>query len=300
MAMIEKIKRLWGKAFVGGEWKVAYRPRNGQDGHYQIVDTPKGTWAADPFLYEVNGEHYLFVELYEEKKNKACIAYYKYIDGVPCFQGKIIEQPYHMSYPCVFEYNGEHYMIPETSANGTIDLYKAVEFPNKWEYWKCLFSGVKYADTTVLKWNDVYYTVSYRRLQEGWNLDIFNLDMAKLNMSIVTSKYYAANRCRPAGNFSVGEELIRPAQDCSNRYGESLILYKIECFDDGKFEESEKERIVARDISMTAVPDRIHTYNRDSKYECIDVFFENFDLFHGVRILWRAYLRGYLSKLLCR
>ena len=73
MAMIEKIKRLWGKAFVGGEWKVAYRPRNGQDGHYQIVDTPKGTWAADPFLYEVNGEHYLFVELYEEKRTRPAL-----------------------------------------------------------------------------------------------------------------------------------------------------------------------------------------------------------------------------------
>ena len=101
MKLLNKLKVLAVKAFIGGEWNVAYR-QHGQD-KYQVVDMPEGTCIADPFMYEADGEHYLFVELFENKKNKACIAYYKFIDGRPVYQGKIIEQPYHMSYPCVFE-----------------------------------------------------------------------------------------------------------------------------------------------------------------------------------------------------
>ena len=68
--MYRKIKSILIKAFVGGDWKVAYRTIGEKEGQYQIVETPRGTWAADPFLYETNGEHYLFVELCIKKKDK--------------------------------------------------------------------------------------------------------------------------------------------------------------------------------------------------------------------------------------
>ena len=74
MALLKKLKVLAVKAFVGGEWNVAFRKCDTDD-KYQIVDMPEGTCIADPFMYEANGEHYLFVELFEKKKNKACIAY---------------------------------------------------------------------------------------------------------------------------------------------------------------------------------------------------------------------------------
>jgi len=47
---------------------------------------------------------------------------------------------------------------------------------------------------------------------------------------------------------------------------------------------------------MEVKPDRIHTYNRNSVYECVDVYLEKFDPFHGVKTLWRAYLRQFLKK----
>lgn len=297
MAFMDKLKVLWGKAFVGGEWKVAYRLRNELHGQYCLVDPPAGTWAADPFLYEADGEHYLFVELYEEKKNKACIAYYRFIDGVPVYQGKIIEQPYHMSYPCVFEHKGEHYMVPETSANGTIDLYKAVVFPTKWEHHKPLLSGEKYVDTTVLHWNDAYFAFSHRKAHKGWSLDVFSLDMDSLQMTGLCSKAYETNVCRPAGAFIVGESLVRPAQDCAKKYGENLILYEVESIEEDRYDESKIGCIVAKDILVHVMPDRIHTYNQDGKYECVDLFYEKFDPLHGVKILWRAYLRKHFSKL---
>lgn len=291
MAFMDKLKVLWGKAFVGGEWKVGYRLRNEPHGQYCLVDTPAGTWAADPFLYEANGEHYLFVELYEEKKNKACIAYYRFIDGVPVYQDKIIDQPYHMSYPCVFEYNGEHYMIPETSANQSIDLYRATEFPKKWDKVETLLSGARYVDTTVLSHGNRTYAMSYRKITEGWELCIFALDLLRRKMTLVASKHYTENTGRPAGHVEVQDKFIRPTQDCHRKYGEALIINEIDEFDELSFEEHEIRRITANEIVINGVQvDRIHTWNIDSTYCVLDVFSEKFDLFHGIKIFRRAVL----------
>lgn len=293
MKLLNKLKNLAVKAFIGGEWNVAYR-QHGQD-KYQVVDMPEGTCIADPFIYEADGEHYLFVELFEKKKNKACIAYYKFIDGKPVYQGKIIEQSYHMSYPCIFEYNGAHYMIPETSANHTIDLYRATEFPHKWEKVKSLVSGVRYIDTTVLKKNSHHYAVSYQKAAQGWGLDAFVLDLEKMTMTKVASQQYDANVCRPAGHFIQKDELLRPAQNCARKYGESLILYSVDRFDNSCYEEHEKMCLDVSSILMDKKPNRIHTYNCDSLYEVVDVYFERIDLLHGVNTLWRAYLRKYFK-----
>lgn len=294
--ILNKAKSLMIKAFMGGEWEVAYRERNCSGKRYQLVEAPAGTCIADPFLYEANGEHYLFVEFFKKKENKACITYYRFIDDKPVYQGKIIDQPYHMSYPCVFSCQGEHYMIPETSANQSMDLYKAVHFPNQWEKVACLSSGTRYVDTTVLKQEDGFKLVTYRKDGGSWYLDAFALDMEAKKLKPLSSKKYNTNIGRPAGSFIVGDDLVRPAQNCARKYGESIILYQVDQFEDGHFEEHEKSRIEVSKLPMDVKADRIHTYNQDSKYECVDVYFEKLDLLHGVKTLWRAYLRKFLIK----
>lgn len=295
MTFLQKMKSVAIKGFVGGEWKVAYRIHHGANSQYHVVDAPKDTCIADPFLYEINDEHYLFVELFDKKKNKACIAYYKFAAGIPKYHGIVIDEPYHMSYPCVFEYNGEHYMIPETSANLSIDLYKATSFPDKWEKVSCLLSGVRYVDTTILKQCNAYYAVSYRKEDQRWYLDTFALDMEKQSLKRIASKSYAKNVGRPAGNFYLGEALMRPAQNCSHKYGENIILYQVNEIDDGKYSECETARMELDSIPMNEKPNRIHTYNYDSIYECVDLYFEKQDLLHGVKTLWHAYLRKYFK-----
>ncbi len=287
------INRLYQKAFVGGQWYVALRRKNQEK--YNIVKAPAGTWIADPFLCEAEGEHYLFVELYEDAKKKACIGYYKIVDEQPVFQGKIIDQPYHLSYPCVFEYNGEYYMIPESSANKTVDLYRATHFPDKWEREKTLIEKDRYVDTTVFKVNNCLYAISYRKHNREWKLDFYKLDIDEKAVQLLNSKVYGTNVARPAGAFDI-EGVRRPAQDCSLKYGESLIIYEVCCSNDGDYDEKAIEKINIKNFPIDMKLNRVHTYNQDSVYECIDAFTEKIEVFHGVKILWRAYLKPYLTK----
>ena len=223
-------KQLFHKLFIGGIWYVGYRYKNGvQDSKYEIVKTPDGQWLADPFLYEFEGRHFLFVEQYFNEKGRASIGVFELIDGKPCNNHIIIENNYHMSYPCVFYYKGNHYIIPESSANNTIDLYIARDFPNKWEHKAILLDGEKYVDSTVFEGEDDLYLLSYKKEGGQWKLVVFLLDIEKEHLTKLSEKVFSDNIGRPAGRlyFSNGQ-LLRPAQDCSIKYGERIIVNKVD------------------------------------------------------------------------
>ena len=71
---------------------------------------------ADPFLYETGGRTYLLFEdvpVGSTRGRLGCVEIFA--DGRYCDFVVILERKYHLSYPCVFESEGETYMIPESS-----------------------------------------------------------------------------------------------------------------------------------------------------------------------------------------
>lgn len=279
------IKQFFQKAFVGGQWYVGYRCK-GED-EYTIINTPAGMWIADPTAYSVNGEHYIFVEVFEESKKKAAIGYYQFENGKPVYKGIIIENPYHMSYPCVFEYKGEQYMIPESSANDSISLYKAGHFPDKWIKVKDLVKGEKLVDSTVVSNGEGVVILSYRVCKSGWELVQFSLDMENKTLSENSKIQYSENVGRPAGYIFDGNK--RPAQDCRKKYGENLLIYEVDSL--VPYKEHKLTTISACSLKTVNKYDRIHTYTQDGTYEVVDLFKEKIDLLHGLKIFCRAYLR---------
>lgn len=280
------------KMFLGGVWYVGLRRIGNTPTRYVQVKTPKGQWIADPFLYETAGRTYLFVEQYFTEKQRAGIGVYEIINGEAVNNRIIIDNPYHMSYPCVFNCNGKHYMIPESSANNTIDLYEASHFPYEWKRVKSLISGEIYVDSTVYKHGDKYYLISYKKDTKGWHLVLFLLDMDKFVLNQVSEKIYDNNVGRPAGFLYMDKDLlIRPAQDCSRKYGESIILYKVNELEESGYSEEKFSIIDAQHSLFERNIDRVHTYNKTNEYEVIDVFKERIDLMHGIKIFRRAYLK---------
>ena len=279
------IKRLIQKAFIGGEWYVGYRQKG--DNRYSIIETPKDMWIADPMLFTTNGEHYLFVEVYEINKNKASIGYYHFENNIPIYKGIIIEDSYHMSYPCVFEHNGIYYMIPESSANKSITLYRAEHFPDKWVKDVDLLKGEKYVDSTVVHSVDGLAILSYRVIKGGWQLVSFSLDMEHKTIKKQEMINYKENIGRPAGYIFDGNK--RPAQDCRKKYGEKLLIYEVGSFK--PYTEHLINVVQVNQISTSKPYDRVHTYTGDGVFEVIDLFKEKIDMLHGLKIFVRAYLR---------
>ena len=283
MGIANKLKN----AFTGGDWFVAYR-EIGQE-NWQLATLPDNQWCADPFVIDDGPDHYIFVEQYLKDKDKGCIGYFKFIDGKPINQGIIIENTYHMSYPDVFKYKDQFYMIPESSANSTVDLYIADHFPNKWRKVKTLINGQKYVDSTVYQDGENYYLISYS-MTGGYEIHVFALYMEKQEVKLLSKKRYMNNIGRPGGRLFLEDgKLLRPAQDCSRKYGEALILYQVDnLIQDGKLVEHEVYRMKADSISIDTYPERLHQWTSGSHYEVIDVYKEKFDLLHAPRILMRS------------
>lgn len=289
-----KINRLFQKLFLDGIWYVGIRNYlNVTSKTYKIIPPPNGQWIADPFLYEYGGQHYLFVEQYIQEENHACLGCYEIIDGIPTNYHVIIKNPYHMSYPCVFFFKGHHYIIPESSANNTIDLYEAKEFPFIWEHKKTLLEGEKYVDSTVFKNKDKLMLLSYKKASVGWFIVLFEVDLEKGVLIKLSESKYNINTGRPAGLLYIDDNsLYRPSQDCSVKYGESIIINKVDkdkFFNECIIKEYPQSRIEYKVIDVPIKVKRIHTINRDTKYEVVDLFQEKIDLFRAIKILKRKF-----------
>ena len=285
------ISRLFQKLFVGGDWFVGIRNyRDSELKKYSIVKAPKGRWIADPFLYEFGDKHYLYVEQYLPEEKHACLGCYEIIDGIPSNYHVIIKTSYHMSYPCIFNYKGKHYIIPESSANNSIDLYEAIDFPFKWEKKCTLVDNEKYVDSTVFFLEDSPMLLSYKKNSDKWFLVLFKLDIENGKLERICETEYSSNTGRPAGSLYFENNILyRPSQDCSKKYGESLFINRVESINSFSYKEVPESKILYKDVEVPIKIQRIHTINRDSTYEVVDLFKEKIDVLHAIKILKRKF-----------
>jgi hypothetical protein len=100
----------------------------------RITEIPAGT-VADPFMIKVRGSWYMFFELTNQIRHKGEIALATSKDALDWrFEQIVLAEPFHMSYPYVFEWEGEIFMIPETGRARSVRLYKARQFPKNWQH----------------------------------------------------------------------------------------------------------------------------------------------------------------------
>jgi len=161
------------------------------EGHWQEADlagatvfpNPKGSYLADPFLVERDGRTVCYVEEFDLASERGRISWIDLGDGdgPPEYRGTLIEEPYHMSFPFPFEYDGELYMVPETFEAGEISLYRCVEFPGRWERCGTLIEDVEASDSMIFEHEGRWWMLTnlrpegaldfYSRLYVFWSDD---------------------------------------------------------------------------------------------------------------------------------
>ncbi len=187
----------------------------------------------------------------------------------------VLERPYHLSYPFVFEWCGQYFMLPESGEAGTVSLYECTEFPLKWELRRNLLEGVKAFDCTLLRHDGRWWMFANMVENEGgsnWDeLFLFyadDLDSEQWVAHPMNPIVSDVTNARPAGRiFERDGSLYRPAQDCSRRYGYAFHINEITTLSETDYE----EKIIAR-----ATPDwsksleGIHTFSSAGDLTMID------------------------------
>jgi hypothetical protein len=232
---------------------------------------------ADPFPFEHGGRHYLFVEDFEHRRGRGVIAVTEFDDNGPIHKPVVaLTHDVHLSYPFVVADQGELWMIPETSGAGTIELYRATQFPYAWSRERVLLAGLEASDATVFRHQGSWWMTATVR-QGGSFSDALHLWHAEQltgpwlphrdNPVLVD-----ISAARPAGRVvqldgAHGGRLIRPVQDGRTGYGAALAIAEITKLDENRFE----QHVVSRLQPGSWWPSRrIHTINRAGRLECID------------------------------
>jgi len=147
------------------------------------------------------------------------------------YKNVVLAEPFHLSYPHVFEANGQYYIVLETLGANNVGLYIADPFPDKWRFIATLIPG-EHADPTIFFHDKKWWMFTCGSPQNHDMLNLFFADeLTGPWQEHPLSPLIAQNPrdARPAGRIiSVDEKLIRFAQDCTPQYGTQVRAFSIE------------------------------------------------------------------------
>jgi hypothetical protein len=141
----------------------------------------------------------------------------------------VINEPFHLSYPFIFENEGNFYLIPESHRNLSVRLYKAIRFPDKWEYISNILYGYHYTDPVIFFMHNKFWLIVSNPYSDSMYIFFSNKITGKwtphpLNPVIALDKHRARNGGRV---FGYKGKMFRIAQDCSPYYGIQTFAYEI-------------------------------------------------------------------------
>jgi hypothetical protein len=109
-------------------------------------------------MLKVEQSWYMFFEILNQFNGKGEIAVATSRDALDwTYRRIVLAEPFHMSYPYVFEWDGEFFMLPETGRDHSVRLYKAENFPYDWHLESILLEGQRYADSSIFRFQDKWW-----------------------------------------------------------------------------------------------------------------------------------------------
>jgi hypothetical protein len=204
-----------------------------------VLDT-SASFVADPFVLRRASGWHMYFEVMERRSRRGAIAHAQSRDGIRWHYDRVVlREPFHLSYPHVFEDAGEVWMIPESAEAGEVRLYRAVEFPHRWQFECVLLQGIYY-DATV-----IFHNGSWRM----WAMDACY--STHLFSTIQLRGPWIEHPCspvvrvdkrtaRPGGRvLRIGGALLRCVQDGEPAYGSRLRALLVLRLDEDRYEERE-------------------------------------------------------------
>lgn len=215
---------------------------SGEGGAAVTVPCPESRYFADPFLVARDGQRHLFFEDFDHALNRGRISVLPLAgagEGVrPGAPTSVLERGFHLSYPFLFEHQGELFMIPESHQNRTVDLYRCHHFPDQFRLRRRVLWDIDAADSTLLLDQGIYWlftsvrdaaSKSGRFLAIFYSDDLFDGDFRPHPVNAQRRYANQANQSgRCAGPFvREGGSWFRPAQMNPDYYGQGLEWQRV-------------------------------------------------------------------------
>ncbi len=239
-AMMQMLLKLSGRAAARvvekvssvEQWVLAYQIGESE---FRYLVPPPGRFWADPFPLKVDGKYYIFFEDYVNEAGRAHISVAEVDEnGIVDGPTEVLKLDCHLSYPFVFEWQGNYYMIPETGERNVVELYRAVSFPFEWRPEKVLLQTSCPLDATVVEVDGTWW-MFVNIEEDGVAVNWDELHLYHSDSLFGPWKPHAHNpivsdvrSARPAGRlFWSNDVLYRPSQDSSLRYGYATTINRI-------------------------------------------------------------------------
>ncbi len=238
---------------------------------------PKDRFWADPHIVHRDGKYYIFIEEFPYAAGKGHISLIEMDEqGQYTAPRKILEAPHHLSYPLVFQHEGEYYMLPESPGKKTTEVYRCVEFPDRWELHKTLFADLSAIDATLFHYEDRWWLFANIEAGEGcspWDeLFLFHAETPLSDHWTPHPKnpiISDVRRARPAGRiFEHKGRFYRPSQDCSDGYGYAIRINEIITLSTSDYEEREVAHVEPNFASEVR---GVHHLSHEGRLTMLDV-----------------------------
>lgn len=196
---------------------------------------------ADPFGATIDGVKSAFVEEIDPTLARGVIVRLDLSgdDLIPA--ERVLQPPYHLSYPYVFEHDGAWYAIPESNQNEEVALYRLGNAGREWRKQSVLLPGTRAVDCTVFVHAGKFWMLCGMN-DDGPNhkLHVFHADalVGPWHPHVRNPVKIDIRSSRPAGApFMLDGSLHRPAQDCTRKYGRRVTILRITALDERTYEE---------------------------------------------------------------
>jgi hypothetical protein len=277
------VKRIYRLCCYSPHWRVGWRYTDDagiwssgdlSGPGWKSISSPANRFYADPFAVTWQGRTFAFFEELDHRVGKGIISAIEFDDAGPKGPATpVLEEPWHLSYPFLIQHADALWMIPESTGNRDVALYKCIEFPHRWERHATLLSGLELADATITRHGAFYYLFGATRDGAGgysdtlslfYAADLFGPWMPHASNPVMIDRTSA----RPAGNLvTINGQIWRPVQDCTDGYGCALGLAEVVELSPTSF-----KQVVRHTLRPGLLwPGRkLHTLNRCGRLELID------------------------------
>ena len=234
---------------------------------------PRGRDWADPFPFRAEDRSWLFFEEVAWRGGHGHISVGELDDAGGLHDVRVaLATDHHLSYPFVFAHEGETYLLPEARMSSATTLYRARSFPDQWEP-VCTLADMALYDPTLLQHDGCWWlfgTHAEPGESQDDELHLFHADALRgpwhaHPRNPVVSDVRGA---RPAGPIIRDDgRLVRPAQDCSGRYGRAVVFKEVLELSPFRYREVEVARLepdwLARNLAT-------HHYATDERWVATD------------------------------